>query len=226
MPGNILLVAATTDEAGAFRKISVPGKSAGSFFIGDCNVSILVTGVGIMATSWKMSKYLATNAKPDLAINAGIAGSYRDELKPGSVVMPVSDCFADSGIETGEGFMTLFEAGLDDPYKFPYKNGQLVTGNRFILKTAGRVTPVKSITVNTASGNETTIERLRKKYDPDIETMEGAAFFYICLETHTPFMALRAVSNKVELRNKKKWDIPLALNNLSGILEEFLLTFH
>ena len=27
----------------------------------------------------------------------------------GDVVMPVSDCFADAGIEDGENFMTLFE---------------------------------------------------------------------------------------------------------------------
>ena len=42
------------------------------------------------------------NEKPDLAINAGIAGSFNDRLNVGDVVMPVSDCFADAGIEDGE----------------------------------------------------------------------------------------------------------------------------
>jgi len=39
-----------------------------------------------------------------------------------------------------------------------------------------------------------------------------------------PFLALRAISNKVERRNKNNWKIALALNNLSEKLKEVLLT--
>ena len=44
--------------------------------------------------------------------------------------------------------------------------------------------------------------------------MESAAFFYVCLSEHVPFMALRAISNRVETRNKAAWNIPLALRSL------------
>jgi futalosine hydrolase len=54
--------------------------------------------------------------------------------------------------------------------------------------------------------------------------MEGATFFYICSRENIPFLAVRAISNKVELRNKNKWNIPLALNNLSEKLVDVLLT--
>jgi futalosine hydrolase len=83
--------------------------------------------------------------------------------------------------------------------------------------------PVQAVTVNSATGSETTRERLLNKYNPDIETMEGATFFYICSRGKLPFMALRSISNRVELRNKDKWNIPLALSNLSEKLREFLL---
>jgi futalosine hydrolase len=82
---------------------------------------------------------------------------------------------------------------------------------------------VNAITVNTTSGTEITIKKLRRKYNPDIETMEGATFFYICAIEKIPFLALRAISNKVEPRNKKEWDIPLALQSLSETLFEVLL---
>ena len=38
-----------------------------------------------------------------------------------------SDCFADAGIEDGENFITLFEAGLTGrSNEFPYKKGILM----------------------------------------------------------------------------------------------------
>jgi futalosine hydrolase len=87
-----------------------------------------------------------------------------------------------------------------------------------------RVKPVRAITVNTATGSEATRIKLLKKFNPDIETMEGATFFYICTLERIPFMALRAISNKVEARDKSKWKISMALDNLSKKLNEIILT--
>ncbi len=53
--------------------------------------------------------------------------------------------------------------------------------------------------------------------------MEGATFFYICTGEKIPFLALRSISNRVEPRNKKNWNIPLALDNLSEKLKEIIL---
>jgi futalosine hydrolase len=54
--------------------------------------------------------------------------------------------------------------------------------------------------------------------------MEGATFFYICSREKIPFLAVRAISNKIELRNKNNWNIPLALKNLSDKIIDVLLT--
>jgi futalosine hydrolase len=222
MPFKILYVAATRPEGDTLKKFGkiMPLHDR----LGKFEIDLLITGVGSIATAWSLKQWITLNEKPDLAINAGIAGSFNDKLNIGDVVMPVSDCFADSGIEDGENFLTLSESGLMSADEFPYKDGLLYANNRYNEKMKSIFKPVRAITVNTATGSETTRGKLLKKFNPDIETMEGATFFYICSREDIPFLALRAISNKVEPRNKNNWDIDLALNNLSEKLIDILLT--
>ena len=222
MPVKILYITATLQESDTLQKIREKLKVNGD--PGKFELNLLVSGIGSIATAWNLKRWIESNGKPDLAINGGIAGSFRDELIPGDVVLPLTDCFADSGIEDGNDFLTLSEAGLISADEFPYKNGMLYADPWYINKIKNILKPVIAITVNTATGSESTRNRLIKKFNPDIETMEGATFFYICSRENIPFLAVRAISNKVELRNKNKWNIPLALNNLSEKLVDVLLT--
>jgi len=224
MSFKILYVTATSSEADALKRIGGMMSVPGGYRLGNFDISLLVSGVGSISTAWALKQWISINEKPDLAINAGIAGSYRDELIIGDVVMPLSDCFADAGIEDGDNFLTLAEAGLISANEFPFREGFLYTDTRYSDKMKSILKPVRAITVNTATGSEISRERLLKKFNPDIETMEGATFFYICARENIPFLALRAISNKVEPRNKSKWDIALALNNLSEKLNEVILT--
>jgi futalosine hydrolase len=222
MSFKILYVTATWPEGDTlkkFREIMSYNDRLDSF-----ETDLLITGVGSMATAWSLKQWIILNEKPDLAINAGIAGSFNERLNIGDVVMPVSDCFADAGVEDGENFLTLFESGLINANDFPYKDGLLYTDTRYNEKMKSILEPVRAITVNTATGSETTRGKLLKKFNPDIETMEGATFFYICSREDIPFLALRAISNKVESRNKNNWNIDLALHNLSEKLIDVLLT--
>jgi futalosine hydrolase len=222
MSFKILYVTATWPEGDTlkkFREIMSYNDRLDSF-----ETDLLITGVGSMATAWSFKQWIILNEKPDLAINAGIAGSFNERLNIGDVVMPVSDCFADAGVEDGENFLTLFESGLINANDFPYKDGLLYTDTRYNEKMKSILEPVRAITVNTATGSETTRGKLLKKFNPDIETMEGATFFYICSREDIPFLALRAISNKVESRNKNNWNIDLALHNLSEKLIDVLLT--
>jgi len=213
MSFKILYVAATSQEAAILRKVERSSH---------CEIDLLLGGVGSISTAWYLTQWISANEKPFLAINGGIAGSYADEYPIGSVVMPVSDCFADAGIEDGEDFLNLFEAGLSNPDEFPFCNGIIKSENLYVKNAERILKPVKAITVNTATGSDPTRDRLLNKYNPDIETMEGAAFFYICAREKIPFISLRAISNRVERRDRNKWNIPLALENLGGKLEELL----
>jgi futalosine hydrolase len=217
---KILYVTATTSEADTLKKVIAlnPGLK------GNFELVSLVTGVGSIAIAWAMKQWFTVNGKPDLTINAGIAGSYNDEIITGDVVMPHTDCFADAGIEDNGNFITLFEAGFANANKFPYKDGLLYTDPVYYDKLKELIRPVKAITLNTSTGSENSKAKWKKKFNPDIETMEGATFFYICSRENIPFLALRAISNKVEPRNRNNWNIDLALNNLSEKLVEVLLT--
>ena len=220
---NVLIVAATSAES---EVVGLPGEvvqKTGGFSLGDMDVSILVAGVGSYSTSWEMQKWIAQNGKPGLALNIGIAGSYNQSLVIGDVVMPVTDCFADAGIEDGSRFLSIYEAGLAGPDAFPFRNGRIHAGQHFVELLKDIARPVNAITVNTATGSDSTRDKLFRKYKPDIETMEGATFFYICSREGIPFTALRAVSNMVEPRDKRNWDIKLALTNLAKKLEQVLL---
>ena len=220
MSFKILYITATAAEADTLKKIDKLNPIVKNNF----EICSLVTGVGSIATAWTMKNWFEANGKPDLAINAGIAGSYNEELTPGDVVMPYTDCFADAGIEENRNFISLFEAGLSDANEFPFKDGCLYSDPVYFNKLKDIIKPVKAITLNTATGSEMSRTKWIKKFNPDIETMEGATFFYICTLEGIPFLAIRAISNKVEPRNKNNWNIDLALNNLSEKLIELLLT--
>ena len=218
---RILYVTATWAEAGTLNKFREA--SPAPAVLENFEIRSLVTGVGAVATAWALKEWIHINGKPDLAINAGIAGSFSKEYHIGDVVMPYSDCFADSGIEDGDEFLTLYEAGLVSKDESPYRDGCLYMDEVLRDKLKSIVKPVKAITVNTATGSESTRGKLVQKFNPDIETMEGATFFYICSHENIPFLALRAISNKVERRNRADWNIELALNSLSEKLLNVIL---
>jgi futalosine hydrolase len=217
---RILIVFATTTESGILKEISESYQGRDGFSIGGSDINVMVTGIGGMLTAWSMKQWLCENQRPDLIINAGIAGSFDERIKKGEVVMPVSDCFADLGIETGNRYLTLAESGLVDPDEFPFRNGIIYCENNYSEKISHLVKPVRAITVNTTSGTESTIEKLKNKFNPDIETMEGATFFYICAREKISFLSLRAISNMVVPGRSDKWEIPLALESLAEKMKE------
>jgi len=223
MSVKILYLTATSIEAAALKNVRGIVSVSGGYRFGEFDIIPLVSGVGSIATAWAMKEWISVNEKPHLAINGGIAGSYKDAFINGDVVMPISDCFADSGIEDGENFLTLPEAGLCGANEFPYRDGYIFAKPKYTDQLKSIMKPVRAITVNTATGSENTRDKLIKKFNPDIETMEGATFFYICSMENVPFLAIRAISNRVETRNPNNWNIKFALDNMSDKLREIFI---
>ena len=168
--------------------------------------SVLITGIGMINTAIQLTKELMEN-NYDLVINMGIAGSFSDELGNGDVVEVVEDNFSEIGFEDGEGFSDFTD--------FDIKN---------IFKVEGRtkLKQVKSITVNTVHGDDNSITEIITRLNPDIESMEGAAVLAVCKEFNISCLQIRSISNKVEKRNKKNWNIALAIHNLNTTVEEII----
>jgi futalosine hydrolase len=167
--------------------------------------------------------WISLHGKPDLAINAGIAGSFNNDLHIGDVVVAESECFADLGIEDGSSFLTHHEAGLMDRNEFPFTDGVLTADLDFVSKFKRIMKKTRAVTVNTTTGSDESRLKLLNRYNAGIETMEGASFFYICKRERIPFLAIRAISNRIEKRNRENWNIQLALDNLAIKLNEVFL---
>jgi futalosine hydrolase len=139
----------------------------------------------------------------------------------GSVCCVNKEYFGDCGIQTPAGFFTLFDEHLLNDNTFPFVDGALQAPAQPLRLVAG-IPLATGVTVHTVSGEPQRIADLQARFSPDIETMESAAFFYVCLQEKIPFLALRAISNRVESRDKSRWDIPLALQYLGKALKEIL----
>jgi futalosine hydrolase len=223
MVRKILIVTATEVEASGLRTLtrSLPGTTA----FGGTTVDFLVTGIGTIACARALMNYLHNNGRPDLAVNAGIAGSFDRAFKTGDSALVWRDGFADFGIDDRGRFITAAEAGLVDRADSPFgKEGWIECSNNHLQELKGSIPFCTGITSDTVSGSTERISFLKNRFNPDIETMEGASFFYICALEQVPFIAIRTVSNKVEERDRSSWNIPLALNNLKETIRGILTT--
>jgi futalosine hydrolase len=184
------------------------------------SVQVLVSGVGVVATTWALTRTLERQ-RPDLVINAGIAGAYDRNLALGDVVNVVSEQFGDLGVEEADGsFTDVFDLGLVEPSSPPFINGRLENPQAAMSKF---LPTVHGLTVSKVHGSAASIEAARKKYpSAQIESMEGAAVFFACLMAGVPFLEIRAISNYVEPRNREAWNIPLAIGQLNEVVVDVM----
>jgi futalosine hydrolase len=174
------------------------------------HVTVLITGVGMLNAGFSLGQHLAKHSY-HLAIQAGIAGSFQRDLPLGAVVQVVSEQYGDFGVEEADGrFTDMQEMGFIETNYFK---------NNFEIKN---VPIAKGLTVQKVHGFQPNIDKIIIKYNPDIETMEGIAFFQACLHHSMRFLALRGISNYVESRNRAAWNIPLAIQNVNHLVIRYL----
>ena len=165
----------------------------------------------MVATACSLARKLTLDP-PDLVVDIGIAGSFRSKLAVGDVVQVASDLLVEMGAEDGERFLPADELGL-------VGNEQVAFFSEVELKG---LRPVNGITVNRVHGNADSIRRTVEQFNPDVESMEGAAVAFSCRQFGIPWVQIRAISNRVEARNRETWDIPLALQNLNNAVRRSL----
>ena len=225
---RILLVAATSFEIEQlFSKynFSYNEEKEIYFYENDrIKINILITGIGIAFTTYKLTKLLLNSEKKyNLVLNIGIAGSFNRKLYLGEVINVVQDEFADLAIENSDGsLLSIFGTNFANKNEFPFTEGKIK--NRVLFNKLVSNLPQKTaITVNTTHGSEKSIGLFKEKYKADLESMEGAAVFYVCLKEKTPVLQIRSISNYVEPRNKENWKIKEAVTNLNNFLIELLI---
>ncbi len=177
-----------------------------------------VTGVGMLATAVSLMK-IVYEEKPDFIIQAGIAGCFDSNISLGKTVLIEEEFLGDLGVVENGKWKDVFDLNLIKPNEKPFKKRALINGqiNQFDQLN---IPLVKAVTVNQISTEINHINQLIKKYNPVIESMEGAALHYVCNVYKIPFLQIRSISNYVGERDKAKWNIKKAIDNLSPIIKK------
>ncbi|MCD7962979.1 MAG: hypothetical protein LUF90_05385 [Rikenellaceae bacterium] len=193
---KILIAAATEKELVPFVSGYISGVQDTMLY--GHRITLEYTGIGIACSVLRIYESVLKH-KPDIVIQAGIAGAYPDSgLKVGDTVFVKSEVFADLGVMHGNGLKREFrECGrLLNPDEYHGKN---VSGN----------------TVATACSSYHIIE------NADVESMEGYGLFLVCLRNNVKFAEVRTISNIVS-EDRSSWNFDLAVKNLSYELSAFI----
>jgi len=215
MSDPILVVSATEAEcAPALREMYGYKIISRDLFSGTLHgqpVEVLISGIGAVASAFRLTHTLMQRSY-SRAISIGIAGSFTENIPIGKTVQITEDCFADLGIDDNGQFRSLREEGfICDDFE-----------GDFIINPFPAVSPhrnVRGVTVQTASGSKERIDGLMERFQPQVETMENAAFFYVCHKMHIPFASFRGISNIIEPRNRKNWRIDEAIASVHETLK-------
>ena len=201
-PMSILITAATEMELDPFLK-RFP------------SADYLITGVGAPIAMYKLLHQLH-QMEYAYVLQVGIAGTFSSNLNLGEAVLVSHDCFADIGVMENKTFQSAFDLGFHNRHQFPFQDGWLINEGTIISDSS--LKKAKGLTVNLLTDEKSYIKQFDIKYDADLESMEGAAFHYVCLQQHIPFLQIRGISNKVGERDKSKWKIKEAVATSNDIL--------
>ena len=190
--------------------------SGRGFALQNNKFQLLITGVGTLPTTYLLTKHI-THHQPDLLIQAGIAGSFSQQLELLSTAIVEEEILGDLGVEESGLYKDVFDLKLSDPSHFPFIEKKLINPNCQTWENFG-FQKVRAISINEISTMPDRIEKIKSLYNPDLESMEGAAFHYVCLQEKKDFLQIRTVSNKVGERDKKKWKLKESIETLNEAL--------
>jgi len=182
-------------------------------------LDLVVTGVGKSNAAGAVARVLDPT-RHRWVLSAGVCGSLPrlDGAPPLGLRRAVAstDCrFADEGLRSDEGFLSLAEMG------FPPAPG--LTGSipvdmdlRWRLsQIADESAPIA--TVSTCSGTDDLAMQVVGRTGAAAEAMEGAAVGLVAHRLGVGFAELRVVSNTTGSRTRQVWDLAGALARLSDL---------
>ncbi len=188
------------------------------------SVSFTHCGVGKVNAAHSTT-LLLENYDSDILILFGIGGGYSGSV--GDIAVAETENYGEEGILTEEGWHSMEFTG------FPLLRNEKEYYNTFPLdkELAGLATRASRdcglnatsgnfVTVSQCSGTNESGELMKNRFKAICENMEGAAVAHICTLYDIPMIEIRGISNVIEQRDTKKWDIERAVSNCSKALIE------
>ncbi len=176
------------------------------------DISFLITGIGAVSTTYFLTNEVLKN-RPQVIVQAGIAGCFSRHALSKTLFIK-EDCFADLGVTEDNQFKNIFDLQLAGKNDYPFTNGLLINHHERLLnmlpieKSAG-------ITVNEITTDIEKIKWHQQNNPAAVESMEGAAFHFVCLQQKIPFVQIRSISNYIGERDKTKWRLKESVKSLN-----------
>jgi futalosine hydrolase len=174
---------------------------------------LLIGGIGQLQTAYALQNSIRFE-RPDLVIQAGFGGATTNK-EMGKVFAIGSEEIADLGVMEKAGFRNIFAMGLENPNCFPFREAKLINPYRLLLDWTN-LPVLDGITVNEMKSAD--FAGFQRNRSLVVESMEGAALHYVCLMEQVPFLQIRSVSNMLGDRDKSRWKLKEARENLHETL--------
>lgn len=222
----ILIVAATPQEIvllehalGTAVRLKTVAFDYAEGQLGNVPVVICAGGIGKINAATATAALIERH-HPRLVINTGCAGAYLESgLSIGDLTVASEEYLGDEGVLTSAGWQDLRFMAIPS----------LVRGNRLYHNTIPlskhaaekamqladyygvKLVRGRFITISTCSGTRQRGEELVRSGHGICENMEGAAVAQVCLRYGIDCLEIRGISNHVDERDMKTWDIPRAV---------------
>ena len=222
----IVVIAAVPQETGTLEKAleySVTVKGGGFEYvegmIGAVPVVVCAGGVGKINAA-AATALLIERCQPRLVINTGCAGAYIGSgLALGNLVVASEEVLADEGVVVGAGWHDLQYMNIPSIKQGGVSCYNILPLSRTAYEKALQLADChgvslrcgRSATVSTCSGTRRSAAELVQRWHALIENMEGAAVVQVCLRSGIECLEIRGISNLVDDRDLKTWNIPAAV---------------
>ncbi|MFZ2947878.1 MAG: futalosine hydrolase [Desulfuromonadaceae bacterium] len=187
--------------------------------IGNLWVVVCAGGIGKVNAA-AAAAVLIDRYQPHIVINTGCIGAYMGSgLSIGNLVVASEEVLADDGVVVADGWKDLRYMNLPSVEQRGLGCYNLLPLSRHASEKAMQLADYHGVslvrgrfaTVSTCSGTRQRGEELARRWNAVAESMEGAAVVQVCLRCGVDCLEIRGVSNMVEDRDLKNWNIPWAV---------------
>ncbi len=195
---RLLIVTAVEREASAIGRIE--------------GAKVIVGGIGRTNAAAATTEAIIRRGPFDAVISAGVAGGLPESgLSVGDVLVASACVYAEEGLITPEGLLTLDSIGLS---LGDFEGNAVPVDPRLLelLEDAFVIGPIA--TVATCSGTDEAARGVADRTDAIAEAMEGAAVVHAAIRLGLPAIEIRTISNTTGDRANQQWDLDRGLQAL------------
>lgn len=201
----------------------------------NCEVALCAGGMGKVNAAHSAT-LLLSRFSPEALVIFGIGGAYPSSgAKVGDIALASEEIHGDEGVLIAEGFKDTEYMGIPLVQKesalfynrFPSCRKLLTAAHKILSppKMSGRIHTGRFVTLSTCTGTSARARELEARHHALCENMEGAAAAQTAIIHGIPWLEVRGISNMVEDRDLKKWDIPLAAASAQKAVQRILETW-